>query len=130
MPTFGPHYFDTPARTTLKRKVPREFDESLKRFCEHSAHGAAMHMRYVQGQRPSLWDFEELLGALDMPVLIVNGDVDDACHKTGAFLKRTIPDAGHWMLPDTGHAINLEEPELFNQGVERFFVAAEARSPA
>jgi pimeloyl-ACP methyl ester carboxylesterase len=130
MADFGPGYFDTPARETLKRKVPREFDESLRRFREHSVIGAAMHMRHVQGERPSLWDFEDQLGALAMPVLIVNGDVDDACHKTGAYLKRTIPDSGHWMLPDTGHAINLEEPELFNQGLERFFAAAEVRSPA
>ncbi len=130
MAAFGPPYFDTPARATLKRKVPREFDESLRRFCAHSVLGAAMHMRHVQGERPSLWDFEDQLAALAMPVLIVNGDVDEQCHVTGAYLKRTIPDSGHWMLPDTGHAINLEEPELFNQGLERFFAAAEARSPA
>jgi pimeloyl-ACP methyl ester carboxylesterase len=130
MATFGPPYFDTPARLTLKRKVPREFDESLRRFCEHSQIGAAMHMRHVQGERPSLWDFEKELAALDMPVLIVNGDVDDMCHRTGAYLKSTIPDSAHWMLPDTGHALNLEEPELVNQGLERFFIAAEARSPA
>ncbi len=130
MAEFGPPYFDTPARETLKRKVPREFDESLRRFCEHSKIGAAMHMRHVQGERPSLWDFEDRLGALAMPVLIVNGDVDEMCHRTGAYLKGIIPDSGHWMLPDTGHALNLEEPELFNQGLERFFAAAEARSPA
>ncbi len=130
MAEFGPEYFDTPARETLKRKVPREFDESLRRFSEHAAIGAAMHMRHVQGERPSLWDFERRLAALAMPVLIVNGDVDEQCHVTGGYLKRTIPDAGHWMLPDTGHAINLEEPELFNQGLDRFFAAAEARSPA
>ena len=89
-----------------------------------------MHMRHVQGERPSLWDFEEQLCALAMPVLIVNGDVDEMCHRTGAYLKSIISDSGHWMLPDTGHAINLEEPELFNQGLERFFAAAEERSPA
>lgn len=130
MAEFGPDYFTHAARETLRRKVAREFDESLKRFREHSTHGAAMTMRHLQGERPSLWDFEDRLGALPMPVLIVNGDVDDMCHKTGVYLKRTIPDSGHWMLPDTGHAINLEEPELFNQGLERFFTAAEARSPA
>lgn len=130
MAAFGADYFTHPARETLRRKVPREFAESLKRFCEHSTLGAAMTMRYFQGERPSLWDFEDQLGALAMPVLIVNGDVDDMCHKTGGYLKNAIPDSGHWMLPDTGHAINLEEPELFNQGLERFFTAAEARSPA
>ena len=70
------------------------------------------------------------MGAPDMLTAIVNGDVDDMCHRTGAYLKSTIPDSAHWMLPGTGHALNLEEPELVNQGLERFFTEAEARSPA
>ena len=38
-------------------------------------------------------------------------------------LKRTIPTAGLAVLPRTGHAANLEEPDVFNQAVDRFLAA-------
>ena len=118
------------ARLAFRRKNPRGYAEFVAQLCGHSTIGSAMHLRHVQGERPSLWDFADGLAALAMPVLIVNGDEDPQSHEAGMFLKRTIPDCGHWMLPNTGHTINIEEPELFNLGVERFLAAAESRSPA
>ncbi|HEX6266978.1 MAG TPA: alpha/beta hydrolase, partial [Burkholderiales bacterium] len=41
-------------------------------------------------------------------------------------MKRAIPSAGLAMLPRSGHAINLEEPALFNRFVEDFFHQVEA----
>ena len=38
----------------------------------------------------------------------------------GIYLKRTIPACGLLVLPKTGHAINLEEPETFNRAVAEF----------
>jgi pimeloyl-ACP methyl ester carboxylesterase len=130
MAKFAPEYSQSPSRQTLKRKNPRGFDEYLKSFAVHSTLGSAMHFRHVQGARPSLWDFESQLKRLPMPVLVINGDTDEACLETGHWLKRTLPDCGHWIMPWTGHAMNLEEPEAFNLGVERFLAAAEARSAA
>ena len=52
------------------------------------------------------------------------------CEETGIFLKRIIPDCGLWIAPDTGHAVNLEEPDAFNRELAAFFAAAEARSAA
>jgi hypothetical protein len=40
-------------------------------------------------------------------------------------LKRTIPTAGLALLPKTGHTCNLEEPELYNRLLERFFADVE-----
>ena len=128
MAAFAPDYSETEARLTLKRKDPRGFDEYLAQFAAHSTLGSAMHMRHVQGARPSLWDFEAELAGLPMPVLVVSGDTDGDCLETGIFLKRTIPDCGLWIAPDTGHAVNLEEPDAFNRELAAFFAAAEARS--
>ena len=130
MEAFAPDYSDTEARLTLKRKDRRGFDEYLAQFAAHSALGAAMHMRHVQGARPSLWDFTEKLAALPMPVLVISGDTDGDCLETGIFLKRTVPDCGLWIAPDTGHAVNLEEPDAFNRELAAFFAAAEGRSAA
>ena len=95
-------------------------------LAEHSATGAAHTMRGVQKMRPSLWDLEGDLAAMAVPTLIVNGDEDDWCLDPGVFLKRTIPRAGLWVVPKTGHTINLEEPDLFNAGVAEFLAMVEA----
>ena len=130
MPAFAPDYSEAEARLTLKRKDPRGFDDYLAQFAAHSTLGSAMHMRHVQGDRPSLWDFAGPLAELPMPVLVVSGDTDGDCLETGIFLKRTVPDCSLWIAPDTGHAVNLEEPDAFNRELATFFAAAEGRSAA
>ncbi len=127
--TICAEYAEGATRLAFKRKNPRGWAEFRDTLCTHSSHGSMMHMRHVQGERPSLWDFEDRLKALAMPLLVVNGDEDSPCLETGIWLKRTVPDCGHWVLPMSGHTMNIEEPEQFNQGLERFFAEAEARSP-
>ena len=113
-------------RLQYREKDPRGWAEFKAQLAEHSAEGAAHTMRGVQKLRPSLWDLEEGLRALTVPTLIVNGDEDDWCLEPGVFLKRTVPTAGLWVVPKTGHTINLEEPALFNQTLAEFFAMAEA----
>ena len=60
-----------------------------------------------------------------MPTLLVAGDEDEGCLEPSLMLKRTIPAAGLALLPKTGHTCNLEEPELFNALLERFFADVE-----
>ena len=43
-------------------------------------------------------------------------------------LKSVLPNAGLWICPNTGHAINLEEPAAFNAQVEIFLGAVERSS--
>ena len=42
------------------------------------------------------------------------------------FMKRNIPGSGLAVFPQSGHAINLEEPDLFNRTVSDFLTAVEA----
>jgi pimeloyl-ACP methyl ester carboxylesterase len=56
----------------------------------------------------------------------VVGDEDTGCLQTNLMLKESIPSAGLWILPRTGHTSNLEEPELFNRLVAEFLSAVEA----
>ena len=48
------------------------------------------------------------------------GDEDEPCLDASLYLKRTMPSAGLTLLPRTGHALNLEEPDLFNRLVDDF----------
>jgi pimeloyl-ACP methyl ester carboxylesterase len=46
------------------------------------------------------------------------------------FLKKTLPDAALWVFPRSGHAVNTEEPDLFNRALFDFLAAVEAKPPA
>ncbi len=82
--------------------------------------------RGFQGDRPSLYDFESDIRQLQAPTLIVVGDEDERCIEPGLFLKNAIPASGLVIFPKTGHAVNLEEPDLFNQVVADFLSRVEA----
>ena len=56
------------------------------------------------------------------------GDEDEPCVETNLMLKSALPNAGLWMCPNSGHAINLEEPAAFNAQVAAFFSAVEQGS--
>ena len=58
-----------------------------------------------------------------MPTLILTGDEDHVCVDTSLYLKRLLPAAGLSIVPGAGHAVNLEEPELFNRTLDAFFDA-------
>lgn len=107
-------------------KDPRGWEEFRRLFAEHSVKGSANTIRGIQAQRPSLYDLEDRLRAMTVPTLIVTGDEDDPCLMPDIFLKRTIPASGLVVLPKTGHAVNLEEPDLFNRLVGDFLSLAEA----
>lgn len=77
-------------------------------------------MRGVQKNRPSIFDLEAQMTKLRVPTLIMTGDEDEPCLLPGIFMKRTIPSAALVVLPNSGHAINLEEPQAFNSAVDDF----------
>lgn len=119
-------YARGPARVQLMRKDPKGWQEFSEQLMSHSNVGSAMTFRGVQGKRPPIFVLEEKLKALDVPTLIMAGDEDDPCIEPSIFLKRCIPASGLVMFPQSGHAINLEEPDLFNRSVLDFLTAVEA----
>ncbi len=114
------------ARVQFQNKDPRGWREAVDRLARHSDLGAASTMRGVQGGRPSLYDLEAQIAGVQVPALVMVGDEDDHCLQPGLFLKRTLPACGLAVLPKTGHALNLEEPELFNLLLREFIATVEA----
>jgi pimeloyl-ACP methyl ester carboxylesterase len=103
-----------PARVQLENKDPRGFREFCEQFAEHSALGSASTLRGVQMRRPSIYSLERKLRGLRVPLHMIAGDEDNSCLEPGIFVKRVCPSAWLTVLPATGHAVNLEEPDLFN----------------
>ncbi|HWD60081.1 MAG TPA: alpha/beta hydrolase [Stellaceae bacterium] len=115
-----------PTRVQFDNKDPRGYAEFLQQLAEHSTLGAANTMRGVQARRPSLWDLADDMKKLDVPTLVATGDEDDPCLEPGLLMKRHIRSAALVVLPNTGHALNLEEPDLFNRLCDDFFHQVES----
>jgi pimeloyl-ACP methyl ester carboxylesterase len=117
-----------PARVQLKYKDQQRWREFILRLRQHSPHGMAKTMAHCQAARPSLHDLRNQLSDMAVPVLLAVGDEDARCLETNLMLKSALPNAGLWICPNTGHAINLEEPAAFNAQVENFLGAVERGS--
>ncbi|CAM5309410.1 3-oxoadipate enol-lactonase 2 [Aquamicrobium terrae] len=114
------------SRVQFQNKDPRGWQEFADRLATHSDTGAALTMRGVQARRPSFYDLEQGLRAMQVPTLVIVGDEDDHCLQPGIFLKKVIPACGLAVLPKTGHTLNLEEPAWFNALLAEFLAQVEA----
>lgn len=126
MAHFAATYGHGPTRVQLAEKDPRGFAEYLRMLAEHSAAGSANTMSGYQGRRPSLYALVEEMQNIAAPTLILAGDEDEPCLEACLLMKRCIPAAGLALLPRSGHAINLEEPGLFNRLLGDFLHRVEA----
>ena len=114
-----------PSRVQMQNKDPRGWHEFAAILKEHSTLGSALTQRGVQNRRPSLYDLTDKMKTITAPTLIMTGDEDFPCLEPGLLMKRTIPTAGLVVMPNSGHAINLEEPAAFNRHLEEFFHAVD-----
>ena len=121
MVAFAEAYAYGPTRVQFENKDPRGFAEFKRQLGEHSAKGAANTQLGVQRERPSIFDLEPQLKTLKVPTLILNGDEDWPCLLPGVFMKRTIPSAALQLIPNSGHTINIEEPDAFNAALSAFW---------
>ena len=117
---------NSPTRVQLQNKSPRAFAEFIGLVRQHSAKGSALTLQGYQALRPSLGDFKDEMEKCRVPTLIISGDEDEPCLDASLMLKRHMPSAGLVFMPQTGHACNLEEPELFNQLCDQFFHQVES----
>ena len=123
-------YGSGPTRVQLLNKDPRGFAEYLRQFEAHSPLGAVNTLLGVQNRRPSFYDLTAEMARMQVPTLIMSGDEEEPCLEVNLLMKRTIPSAALAILPRSGHAINLEEPALFNQLVEQFIAGAQGSDVA
>jgi pimeloyl-ACP methyl ester carboxylesterase len=115
-----------PARVQFQNKNPRGFAHFCAEFAKHSALGSANTLRGVQARRPSIYSLESALRKCRVPLHIISGDEDNNCLDPGLFIKRVCPSAMLTVVANTGHAVNLEEPVLFNNITAEFLAQVDA----
>jgi pimeloyl-ACP methyl ester carboxylesterase len=118
----------SPTRIQLKYKDPKSWRDFVEHLRQHSAQGMSNTLAGYQALRPSLHGFQDQFSGMAIPIMLAVGDEDTPCLETNLMLKSTLPNAGLWICPNTGHAINLEEPAAFNDQVEGFLSAVERGS--
>jgi pimeloyl-ACP methyl ester carboxylesterase len=119
-------YATGPTRVQFQNKDPRGWKEFADQLAGHSATGAALTMRGVQKRRPSLFDLVDKMKTIKAPTLIMTGDEDWSCLEPALLMKRTVETSALVVMPNSGHTINIEEPEAFNRHLADFFHAVEA----
>ena len=104
-------------RLQLKRKDPAGYRRFIDLLMRHSPLGSAYTQRGVQAGRPPIYAWEAQCRTMRVPALVLVGDEDEPCLGPSLWMKRLIPSAGLVTFAQSGHAINLEEPEMFNRAV-------------
>ena len=115
-----------PSRVQYQNKDPRGFADFCAEFAEHSALGSANTLIGCQGKRPTIYSLENKLRKLKVPLHMMSGDEDDNCLDPGIFIKRVCPSATLTVVAGTGHAVNLEEPALFNSIMSEFLALVDS----
>jgi pimeloyl-ACP methyl ester carboxylesterase len=94
-------------------------DGAETRAAEHrSAAGLAHAARGMLTQRDG-----SVIGSLPsitVPVLVLVGARDQPFLAAAEYMAARMPGAVHAVIPDAGHASNIDQPELFNQRVLEF----------
>jgi pimeloyl-ACP methyl ester carboxylesterase len=126
MTAFAERYAYGPTRVQYENKDPRGHAVFKAMLAEHSALGSANTQAGVQKERPSLYSLVEEMRRLTVPTLIITGDEDWPCLVPGILMKQTIPSAALAVLPNSGHAINLEEPEEYHRIVGDFLTRVDS----
>ena len=119
-------YLNHPARIQLRNKDPRGFAEFYFRVTGHSARGSANTLRGIQAKRPGLYSLAPRLRRCAVPLHVVCGDEDPSALMPSLFIKRTCPSARLTVVPGSGHAVNVEEPERFNRITAGFFAQVDS----
>jgi pimeloyl-ACP methyl ester carboxylesterase len=127
LPQIRDNFTSSPVRKRMKEKNPAEFERFLQELTKFSVLGLTNTMRGIQKRRPPLYVHKDRIATMTVPTLVVLGGDDPGCDKPSHFLAETLPGARLEILPNTGHAVNIEEPALINRLIEGFIDQVEAR---
>ena len=90
----------------------------LRQFIDRAQDQSAAAIAQVFRARAS-YDMTDRLGSLHVPTLVVNGEFDNSLER-GRRTVAMVSGARHALLPGTGHACVIEDPEGFDAAVIPF----------
>jgi len=102
--------------------LPQEKRDALRaQRLQNDVTGLANSLRGMgAGADPAVFD---LLPSLNVPALVMAGDLDTRYRDLAGQMTAVMPDAEVCIINDAGHAAHFEKPEAFAQAVARFLAA-------
>ncbi|KAK3719144.1 hypothetical protein LTR37_004708 [Vermiconidia calcicola] len=90
-----------------------------------NAEGLAMAARGMLAQRDN--SIINALPNIKVPSLVVVGADDKGFLAASDYMEKKIPDCLKIVIPDAGHAANMDQPQAFNEAVLNFLEAVKAK---
>lgn len=105
-----------------QQALPAEVQSRLhEQRLRNRPHGLANSLRGMgTGAQPSLW---EQLSALSAPTLLLAGALDQKFRVIAEQMATYLPQATVAIIPDAGHTIHLEQPQVFQTQIINFLQA-------
>jgi proline iminopeptidase len=72
------------------------------------------------------YDSIDRLPELDLPVLFIGGEFDEARPATLREFQAAVPGSQVVIIPDAGHVVNIDQTELFNEALLHFIRSVES----
>ncbi|HLT55488.1 MAG TPA: 2-succinyl-6-hydroxy-2,4-cyclohexadiene-1-carboxylate synthase [Bacillota bacterium] len=109
-----------------QKKLPAEVRERIRRErLEQDAYGLAMSLKYMgTGKQPSYW---EQLSRFAKPVLLICGEEDKKFVQLNEKMNTLFPFSKLKICEKAGHAIHVENPDIFGKLVTEFIFEKEAK---
>src|SRR5207302_328362 len=100
-------------------------------FCSSSpaAIRAAAHTSATVWSSLGDWDLRPRLATVSAPTLVIHGEQDAIPMWSAEAWKASLPNARLVRVPDAGHFLYVERPELVWPEIERFLAAGGSRGP-
>ena len=105
-------FADDPTTATLDTYTPQHL------MLKQNPVGLAHMVRRVVGQHDTV--VIPILGGIKVPTLILVGDRDTPFLKSSEYMAKAIPGAKLVVIPDAGHASNIDNADAFNKAVLDF----------
>ncbi|HLF87680.1 MAG TPA: 2-succinyl-6-hydroxy-2,4-cyclohexadiene-1-carboxylate synthase [Anaerolineales bacterium] len=115
---FVEHWYTLPLFQSLKTH-PRREEMIARRKGNHPGWVAKAIRDLSPGRQTPVWD---QLPRLEMPVLFVAGSLDEKYTRLGEQIIVRVPLARLAIIPDTGHNVHLEKPEIFIPLLREFWL--------
>ncbi|EAE7686522.1 2-succinyl-6-hydroxy-2,4-cyclohexadiene-1-carboxylate synthase [Listeria monocytogenes] len=107
------NYWEDLALFASQKVLPDEVNERIRteRLSQNS-HGLAMSLRGMgTGKQPSYWNH---LVNFNFPVLLITGALDEKFENIAREMQQLLPNSTHVTVPAAGHAVYLEQPNIFS----------------
>jgi len=104
-----------------QRRLPTEVQESIRlQRLKNNGKGLANSLRGMgTGQQPSWW---ESLAGITIPTLLLCGEEDKKFCRIAFEMEQLMPNAIVLQISQCGHAIHVEQPQIFAKIVDEFLV--------